>query len=396
MLPDGTIAVDSLWKRFHADRSRPVLRDEIERLRNRRRSGGASRWRWALQDINLHIEPGEAVGLFGANGSGKSTLLKILTRVMYPTYGRMTVAGRVGALIEVRAGIHPDLTGRENIYLYGSLLGLTRAEVAKRFDEIVDFAELEEAVDRQLKFYSSGMAMRLGFGVAAFLNPSVLLVDEVLAVGDASFQQKCLSRMRHVLAEGSTLVFVSHDLATVEATCRRGVWLHNGVVQADGPVRASLAAYREGIERIAEHETGEESAVRIVEVQAHGVDGGSARTGDRLDIAMRLKTSDRLAGSLYVGITEGPAAPVVLVRTNIELEAGENDVRCGIESLPLPAGRYFAWAGLLDSDERDLMAWRPVASFNVAGPELDEAPAGIMRLAPIHVAADWSAGPADR
>ena len=141
------------------------------------------------------------------------------------------VQGRIGALIEIRAGIHPNLTGRENVYLTGSLMGLSRKRVSERFDEIVAFAELEDAIDRQVKYYSSGMQMRLGFGVAAFLEPDVLLVDEVLAVGDAAFQQRCLDRMRYVLSQGTTLIFVSHDLAAVEATCTQGIWLHNGEVQ---------------------------------------------------------------------------------------------------------------------------------------------------------------------
>ena len=214
--PAGAIAVDRIWKRFRADRNRPVFRDEIGRLADSIRGRGNSRhWRWALRDVNLDIQPGESVGLFGANGSGKSTLLKILTRVMYPTAGWLQISGRVGALIEIRAGVHPDLTGRENIYLYGSIMGLQRNEIDRRFDEIVAFAELSDALDRQLKYYSSGMAMRLGFAVAAFLQPDVLLVDEVLAVGDAAFQQKCLERMRSVLQEGTTLIFVSHDLASV-------------------------------------------------------------------------------------------------------------------------------------------------------------------------------------
>lgn len=193
-LPAGTVRVEQLWKRFPRSR-RLLLRDEVEWLIGRWRGTYEGRWHWALREVSFDITPGEAVGLIGANGSGKSTLLKVLSRVMYPYSGRIQVRGRVGALIEVMAGLHTDLTGRENIYLYGSLLGWQRREVGRRFDDIVDFVELADAVDRQVKFYSSGMQMRLGFAVAALLGPDVLLVDEVLAVGDAAFQQRCLDRM---------------------------------------------------------------------------------------------------------------------------------------------------------------------------------------------------------
>ena len=216
---DGTIVGEELWKRFRLDERPTYLQDRISGLGDRLRSREGESWRWALSDISFRAEPGESWALVGANGAGKSTLLKIISRVMYQTAGRLEIAGRVGALIEVRAGITPLLTGRENIYVTGSIMGLKRRDVARRFDEIVAFAELEDAVDRQVKYYSSGMQMRLGFSVAAHLQPDILLVDEVLAVGDATFQQRCLDRIRAVLSEGTTLLFVSHDLAAVEATC---------------------------------------------------------------------------------------------------------------------------------------------------------------------------------
>jgi len=261
----GTIAATHVWKRFRADRGRRLLRDELQLLSARARGHGRG-WRWALRDVDLAAEPGEAVGLVGSNGSGKSTLLKILTRVTYPHTGRVETAGRVGALIEVRAGIHGDLTGRENIKLYGTLLGLGRRQIRERFDEIVAFAELEDAIDRQVKYYSTGMQMRVGFAVAAFLEPDILLVDEVLAVGDATFQHRCLERMRTVLAQGTTLVFVSHDLAAVEATCSRGLWLRQGVVAADGPVREVVNAYRQSIELEAESTVQVSGDLRLLEI----------------------------------------------------------------------------------------------------------------------------------
>jgi ABC-type polysaccharide/polyol phosphate transport system ATPase subunit len=389
MSPRGTIEAQSLWKRFRTDRRRMLLRDEFERVWGRIRGNGDYGWRWALRDVNFSAAPGDSLGLVGTNGSGKTTLLKILTQVMYPYAGRLEVAGRVGALIEVRAGIHPDLSGRENVYVTGSLLGLRRRQVARRFDEIVAFAELEDAIDRQVKFYSSGMQMRLGFAVAAFLEPDILLVDEALAVGDASFQQKCLERMRSVIASGTTLVFVSHDLAAVEATCRRGLWIRQGVLEADGPVRDVLASYRESIEEAAEANVNVEGVVRLVKTEIGGPGGEGPRTNGPLDLRFILESSESRVCDLFVGVTEGTAAPVFVLRRHVDLRPGETELRCSVSSLPLPRGRYYVWVGVMFADRRDLLPWHPATHFDVAGPELDPAPLGIARSAPVHVDTSW-------
>ena len=389
----GAIVVDQLWKRFHADRSRPVLRDEVARLTDRLHGRQDPRsWRWALRDLCLEFEPGEAIGLFGANGSGKSTLLKILTRVMYPTAGSLQISGRVGALIEVKAGLHPDLTGRENIFLYGSILGLRRAQVARRFDAIVDFAELADAVDRQLKFYSSGMAMRLGFAVAAFLQPDILLVDEVLAVGDATFQQRCLDRMRAVLNEGTTLVFVSHDLASVESISNRGLWLRNGQVEFDGPVRESLAAYRAYIESSAEVGGGDEGMVSI-KAAVVGPDGDAPHTRSPIRIDLQLNSACEQRVIAFIGVSEGSAAPVFSLSRELFLDGGVNLSTCTIDDLPLPRGQYSVWVAVTDTVGADLTPWHPVANFHVLGADLDPGLPGVMRLSPVYVDAHWERGP---
>lgn len=386
MLPEGSVVATHIWKRFRADKQRRMLRDQLPQLgrglRGRRRG-----WRWALRDIELVVEPGEAIGLFGPNGSGKSTLLKILTRVMYPYAGRLEVRGRVGALIEVRAGIHPELSGRENVYLYGTLLGLSRRQVARRFDEIVGFAQLEDAIDRQTKFYSSGMQMRLGFSVAAFLEPQILLVDEILAVGDTSFQQRCLERMRAVLNTGATLIFVSHDLAAIEAVSTRGIWLDQGRIQADGPVREVLSQYRQAVEQTAE--LGEVNGlVRLLKADVRGGDGGGLRTQQAAVVSLSFDSPELYSGALCIGFSEGPATPIVLVRRDVTLAAGETEVRCTIDRLPLPRGRYYLWMGLL-TVRQELVPWHPAATVDLAGPDLDLTPRGILRLAPVHVEAHW-------
>ncbi len=201
---------------------------------------------WALQNVSLEVGQGEVLGIIGRNGAGKSTLLKILSRVTAPTSGRIRVKGRVASLLEVGTGFHPELTGRENVFLNGAILGMTKAEVARKFDEIVAFSEIAQFIDTPVKRYSSGMYVRLAFAVAAHLEPEILVVDEVLAVGDASFQKKCLGKMGDVAGEGRTVLFVSHNMIAVQSLCARVVWLKNGQVVGDGPAADTVARYLRG------------------------------------------------------------------------------------------------------------------------------------------------------
>lgn len=198
---------------------------------------------WALRDVSFTVEQGEVLGIIGRNGAGKSTLLKILSRVTAPTSGRIRVKGRVASLLEVGTGFHPELTGRENIYLNGAILGMNRKEIDRKFDEIVDFAEVEKFMETPVKRYSSGMYVRLAFAVAAHLDPEILVVDEVLAVGDADFQKKCLGKMGDVAHGGRTVLFVSHNMAAIEALCERVVLVKSGLVQRDGTASDVVSAY---------------------------------------------------------------------------------------------------------------------------------------------------------
>ena len=198
---------------------------------------------WALRDVNFSVEEGEVVGIIGRNGAGKSTLLKILSKITYPTSGRVRTRGRVASLLEVGTGFHEELTGRENVYLNGSILGMKKREVDEKFEAIVSFSGVERFVDTPIKRYSSGMRMRLGFSVAAHLEPDVLIVDEVLAVGDAAFQKKCISAMQDMRGGGRTVLFVSHNMAAVENLCTRGIWIANGNVRLDGPTHEVIEAY---------------------------------------------------------------------------------------------------------------------------------------------------------
>ena len=248
------IRSERLSKRYRISAARHnTLRDLLaDGARNLLRRPGAADGDgliWAVRDASFEVRRGETVGIIGRNGAGKSTLLKILSRITEPTAGCARIYGRVGSLLEVGTGFHPELTGRENIYLNGAILGMRRREIARKFDEIVAFAAIERFIDTPVKRYSSGMHVRLAFAVAAHLEPDILLVDEVLAVGDAAFQQKCLGKMSSVAREGRTVLFVSHNMAALQNLCRRGLVLQQGRVVFDGPAADAVAAYLQALAR---------------------------------------------------------------------------------------------------------------------------------------------------
>lgn len=387
---EGTVSVNHVWKRFRADRGRKLARDYMSRAL--RRANRADNWRWVLRDIDFQVEPGESIAIVGVNGSGKSTLLKIISGVMFPHSGSVQTTGRIGALIEVMSGISPELTGRENILVYATLLGLSRKQVADRFDQIVSFAEVESAIDRQVKYYSSGMKMRIGFSIAAFLEPSILVVDEVLAVGDSSFQQKCLNRMREVTQSGTTLLLVSHDLAAVAATVQRGVWLEESRIRAAGPIDDVLSTYRTAIEERAEATTNHDGIVRIRNLRTGGSNDGLVVTNEHCQIKMDVQCDEICDANLYIGISEGAPTPIFVVRREVQLLPGTTSLTLDLPHIPLPAGKYFLWSGCYRTLSRvELMPWHPIGPLPIAGRlRLDPTPGAIVRLSPVFVESTWT------
>lgn len=224
------IKVSDVWKKFRIYHDRGLTLKEKILFRNRNKFED----RWVLKGINLNIKKGETVGLIGENGSGKSTLLKLLTKIIYPNRGQIEIYGKVSSLLELGAGFHPDMTGRENIYTNASIFGLTKSEIDKKLDDIIAFSELEEFIDNPVRTYSSGMYMRLAFSVAINVEPDILLIDEILAVGDANFQKKCFDKLQRFKKDNVTIVFVSHDLNAIEKLCDRAVWINNGIIEENG------------------------------------------------------------------------------------------------------------------------------------------------------------------
>ena len=251
-MTEPAIHVQGIGKRYRLQQRTnrfPTLRDAIAESARRLARGSAAPSRssppeiWALRHVSFDVPSGEAIAIIGQNGAGKSTLLKVLSRITLPTEGEADVRGRVGSLLEVGTGFHHELTGRDNVYLNGAILGMRRAEIARKFDEIIAFAEVERFVDTPVKFYSSGMSLRLAFAVAAHLEPEILFIDEVLAVGDAAFQRKCLGKMRDVTRGGRTILFVSHNMSAVQSLCSSAIWLRGGEVAARGRTSEIVSRY---------------------------------------------------------------------------------------------------------------------------------------------------------
>ena len=349
-MSDVSVSVQGLGKRYRIAHEREPYSRLTEALWNTirhpfRRAADTAEF-WALRDVSFQVPQGEVVGIIGRNGAGKSTLLKILSRITEPTEGHAVLRGRVSSLLEVGTGFHPELTGRENIYLSGSILGMSRADIGRRFDEIVAFAEVERFLDTPVKRYSSGMQVRLGFAVAAHLEPDILVIDEVLAVGDAAFQRKCLAKMENVARGGRTVLFVSHNMAAVEGLCSSGIVLEHGSIVAQGDAKSAVTNYlaKVGKERAididARMDRQGDGRLRVTRISAN------LRTGDDSTIRLAYRAASSFGNvevSLGLFSARGEGAAYLanaLVGDDLGQLTQTGELVCTVPRLSLQPGTY--------------------------------------------------------
>jgi ABC-type polysaccharide/polyol phosphate transport system ATPase subunit len=333
---------------------------------------------WALKDVSFDVQRGEALGVIGANGAGKSTLLKLLASITAPTEGEIVIHGRLAALIEVGSGFHPELTGRENVFLSGAILGMRRREIAEKFDRIVEFAGVAPFIDVPVKWYSSGMYVRLGFAIAAHLDPDVLLLDEVLAVGDAEFQAQCLARIQELRRDGTTAVFISHDLDAVEQLCDRALLVDHGRVVKGGTPEDVVREYRQSL--VADQDftipvTDQRKHLQFTDLRILDGDGCSAesmRTGDPLRVQVAYRTDAScpdVVVEVYFYSGDGRVlhcqVTTALAQPHLELPPGEGIIEFFCDELPLQPGRYVVGASSRDTRSHQVHAWLSGPSFTV-------------------------------
>jgi lipopolysaccharide transport system ATP-binding protein len=376
-MPNAAINAESLSKRYQRGMSGSsgLLRDSLASLVRSPVQffrGNRQETFWALKDVSLEVHEGEVLGLIGRNGSGKTTLLKILSRITRPTEGRAEIRGRVGSLLEVGTGFHPELTGRENAYLSGAILGMSKDEITQKFDEIVAFAELEKFIDTPVKHYSSGMYVRLAFAVAAHLEPEILLVDEVLAVGDIRFQKKCLGKMGDVARAGRTVILVTHQLNQIRRLCNRVVWLDEGSLQQTGSTGEVVSAYEAHMTSSERRTAGNEFAQkRGARFLSWGLDGspnsphavyhpGPVRVRFVLEIRAPIRHG-------HQGITLYNAERQIVwgkAADNLDFEPGVYELVYEFPYLPLRPGLY-SWMLSLWSDGQNVDMWEAVPDLVV-------------------------------
>ena len=385
---DAAVTIENLGKRYtlgHRGTQGDGMRHAIEGAVRAPIAWLRSRWRdklqqvdfWALRNVSLQIQQGEVVGIIGSNGAGKSTLLKLLSRITVPTEGRICIDGRTASLLEVGTGFHQELTGRENIFLNGAILGMTRAEIIRKFDEIVAFSEIEEFLDTPVKRYSSGMYVRLAFAVAAHLDPEILIVDEVLAVGDAAFQRKCLGKMGSFAQNGRTVLFVSHNMEAIRSLCQRGVWLKEGRVHKDGKAEEIVEAYFNSI-------SGEDSfssanpdygliIQKVVLRNNEGEESSQFRPGDDLVVEISYDAQKRIERPIIalgvLGVNGSCFASNMLLdghRPNFLQGTGQ--VTCTFKSIPLLPQSYTVYILIRAANAKDrIIDHQEVSHFSVVG-----------------------------
>ena len=349
---------------------------------------------WALKDVSMEIHAGEAIGIIGSNGAGKSTLLKILSRITEPTRGSVDMYGRVGSLLEVGTGFHPELTGRENIYLNGAILGMQRSEIDRKFDKIVEFSEISKFLDTPVKHYSSGMYVRLAFSVAAHLEPEILLVDEVLAVGDAKFQRKSLGKMDDVTKQGRTVLFVSHNMALIQAFCERGIYLRNGEIASIGPMDEVINAYLSTLEKLETQDLslredrrgkGEIKLASIEILDGNGISGNPIRIGQPVnfvfeidksidkDVWCRFTLNDEIGHTVVAFNSKTPGEQ--------DIYSDENGSRfvCLIDELLLIPGRYRVDVSIYDTGDEEQDVLDAATFLDVLSGDVRGRPLGVPR-----------------
>lgn len=367
-MSDIALEFNNVWKKFKKGERYDSLRDLIPAMAKRLFSGNhpgrelQEREFWALKDVSFQVKRGEILGIIGANGSGKSTILKLLSGILRPNKGKIRVNGRLSALIEVSAGFHQDLTGRENIYLNGSILGMRKKEIDAKFDQIVEFSELEEFIDTPVKRYSTGMYARLGFSVAAHMDPDILLVDEVLSVGDICFQAKCIERIRRLKEGNTTIVFISHNMEAVLDLCPGAIFLHKGAVLAEGRTDNVVRQYRENSRQIATTQSVDEppkpdSPIRISSVcflDQEGHERLAFRTGEKMIIRVVLEAHQKIPEPV-LGVAFYNERGICVYGHNSKVDKytlgdvyGTYQVDIEYKTMELLPGNYFLTVGIFD------------------------------------------------
>jgi lipopolysaccharide transport system ATP-binding protein len=363
-MSDIVISAEGLSKQYKigdAQKRHSTLRDQIAEMASaplrsirsrfsgsRGANGKGGNYIWALEDISFDVREGEVVGVIGRNGAGKSTLLKVLSRITEPTNGYVDIRGRVGCLLEVGTGFHPELTGRENVYLNGAILGMRREEIIRKFDEIVAFAEIDKFLDTPVKRYSTGMYMRLGFAVAASLDPEILVVDEVLAVGDAAFQKKCLGKMAGVAKEGRTVIFVSHNMPAIQSLCNRCLFIESGRLRVAGTLQEGISMYHRSLEETTQEGIADSREISISALTVNGAVGKPVDTSQPIHFEFDLALRVSFSGFRMFLIIENPQGIAVVHSVINERKHNEIDghgvyhVEVDMPALWLTPGMYSA------------------------------------------------------